>query len=244
VIQTMMSSVVPEPRKQFHPALLLIGAPLILITALLAWENVWEETLLSLERGPQMIGFSMSHGPFAIFLLVPIVLVFWLIVAVIMMGVSLWRRQSLSKLFWVSISVGLLAIAMLLIPQAFWQYILIQSFAKSPHAVDFMTEDAAEGHSRTVSAYLTHGVPVDARGRYGTAANAAAVGGSVEVLEVLQSKGADLNATDSDGNSPLSDAIEMKRASAIAFLRAHGAREIKSASQPQPPIDADITVRP
>jgi ankyrin repeat protein len=105
-----------------------------------------------------------------------------------------------------------------------------------------MNEDAAEGYSRTVGAYLDHGIPVNAHGRYGTAANAAGVGGSVEVLELLRSRGADLNATDSSGKSPLSDAIDMKRTEAIAYLRAHGAREIEPL--PPPPINADVTVRP
>jgi hypothetical protein len=69
---------------------------------------------------------------------------------------------------------------------------LIERFAKSPHAVEFMTEDAAEGYARTVGVYLDHGISVNARGEYGTAANAAAVGGSVEVLKLLQSRGADI----------------------------------------------------
>jgi hypothetical protein len=239
---TMMDSSETIRPKESHPVLLLIGIPLIFFAALLAWRTIWEETSLSLEQGPQMIGFSMAHGPFAIFLFVPIILMFWLVVALIVMGVSLWRRQSLSKLFWASISAGSLAIATLSLPQAFWQYILIQSFAKSPHAVDFMAEDAAEGYPRTVAAYLAHGVPINARDSDGaTAAHAAAVGGSVAVLELLRSKGADLNAINSRGNSPLTDAIEMKRDSAIAYLRAHGALEIKPV--PPPPGRADVTVR-
>jgi hypothetical protein len=44
MIQTMMSSIDPGPRKESYPVLLAIGAPVILISSLLAWRIVWEET--------------------------------------------------------------------------------------------------------------------------------------------------------------------------------------------------------
>jgi hypothetical protein len=188
----MMDRVDPGPTKQSHPALLWIGAPLILITGLLAWENIWEETSLSLERGPQMIGFSMVHGPFAIFLLAPLFLMVWSIPAMFAIAASLWRRKPLSRAFWATLSLAIASIVLTALPPAFWQCVLIERFAKSPHAVEFMTEDAAEGYARTVGVYLDHGISVNARGEYGTAANAAAVGGSVEVLKLLQSRGADI----------------------------------------------------
>jgi hypothetical protein len=103
MIQIIMDSADPEPHKISHPIFLLIGAPLIIVTSLLASRIVWEETWLSLHQGPQMIGFSLAHGPEAIFLVVPFVLLFWLVAAFIAMGISLWRRQSLSKLFWASL---------------------------------------------------------------------------------------------------------------------------------------------
>lgn len=237
-----MDSVDPIPPKQSHTVLLFIGAPFILITSLLAWRFVWEETSLSLERGPQMIGFSMAHGPFVIFLLAPVAVLVWLIPAIIVTIASLWRRIPLSSLFWTTLSVAITTPVLLALPPVFWQYVMIERFAKSPHAVEFMTEDAAEGYARTVGAYIDHGVSVDVRGEYGTAASAAAVGGSVEVLKLLRSRHADLNAVDSSGKSPLSNAIEMKRSAATLYLKSQGALEIRP--PPPPPIHADVTVTP
>jgi hypothetical protein len=242
VFQTITDSVGPIPPKRSHPALLWVGAPFILTTGLLAWRFVWEETSLSLERGPQMIGFSMAHGPFAIFLLAPLALIVWLISAIIVAITSLWRRKPLSRLFWATLALAIATIVLLELPPAFWQYVLIERFAKSPHAVEFMTEDAAEGYARTVGVYLDHGISVNARGEYGTTANAAAVGGSVQVLKLLRSRRADLNALDSSGKSPLSDAIEMKRTAATLYLKSQGALEIKPPLPP--PIHPDITVTP
>lgn len=242
MIQTMMDSIIPEPSRQSHPVLLLIGSPLILITGILVWRTVWEATTLSLESGPQMIGFSLAHGPFAVFFLVPLLLMAWFIPVLIVTVIALWRRRRLSGLYWTTISLAALFFILLALPPVFWQYMLIERFAKSPHAVDFMTQDAAEGYSRTVGAYLDHGISVDARGEYGTAANAAAIGGSVEVLQLLRSRQADLNAVDSSGKSPLSDAIEMKRIAATSYLKSQGALEIKPPAPPPGP--ADITVTP
>jgi hypothetical protein len=238
----MMESVAPKPSKRSHLVLLLIGSPLILITAILAWRNIWEETSLSPERGPQMIGFALAHGPFAIFLLAPLLLMIWLILALIVTAIAFWRRQRLSGSHWFAISLAVIVVSLFVLPPAFWQCVLIERFAKSPHAVAFMTEDAAEGYTRTVGAYLDHGISVDARGKYGTAANAAAVGGSVEVLKLLRSWHANLNSTDSSGMSPLSDAIEMKRTAAIMYLKSQGALEIKP--PPMSPAPADVTVTP
>lgn len=147
MFQTITDSVGPIPPKRSHPALLWVGAPFILTTGLLAWRFVWEETSLSLERGPQMIGFSMAHGPFAIFLLAPLALIVWLISAIIVAITSLWRRKPLSRLFWATLALAIATIVLLELPPAFWQYVLIERFAKSPHAVEFMTEDAAEGYA-------------------------------------------------------------------------------------------------
>ncbi len=241
MIQSILDSVTPKPPKRSHPILLLVGLPLALMTGILAGRTVWEETWLSLEQGPQMIGFALAHGPFAVFLIVPLLLVVWFIPALIVAAVALWRRRRLSGLYWATISLAVVAFCLLILPPAFWQYVLIERFARSPHAVDFMTEDAAEGYTRTVGAYLDHGISVDANGKYGTAANAAAVGGSVEVLKLLHSRHANLNAIDSSGKSPLSDAIEMKRTGAISYLKSQGALEINPPLPPPTPGEVSVT---
>ena len=71
-----------------------------------------------------------------------------------------------------------------------------------------MTTDAAQGYTRTVRGYLDHEVPVSARDYEGaTAAHAAAVGGKVDVLQLLVSRDADLNIVCDYGDSPLAATI-------------------------------------
>jgi ankyrin repeat protein len=60
-----------------------------------------------------------------------------------------------------------------------------------------------------------------------TAAYAAAVGGSLPMLEMLASRGANLDATNLYGDSPLEAAIHNGHASVASFLKAHGASQIQ-----------------
>ena len=117
------------------------------------------------------------------------------------------------------------------IPPAFWQWAFIGTFAKSPHAGDLMVYAAAEGDVRTVLGYLEHGVRVAATNYEGsTAAFTAAVGGSLPVIKMLVSKGADLNTVNS-WDSPLEAAVKTGHTDVSAFLKAHGALSRSSALQ-------------
>jgi hypothetical protein len=230
------------PKKNSSFVLLVFGIPAIFFAALLAARITWEETLLTLHEGPQMVGFSLAHGSAAILLIAPFTLALWLAVALIIMTVSLFRRKLLSKPFWSTLAAALVVLAVLSIPGEFWQWMFIGSFSKSAHAADLMTTDAAEGCTRTVRGYLDHGLSVNVRDRDGsTAAHAAAVGGRIEVLQLLVSRGADLNAVNSSGDSPLADAVGMKHASVAAYLTAHGAKEIRPVKV-IPPADTTVTV--
>ena len=232
----------PLPNKDTHRVLLVFGVIAIFSAALFAARITWEETLLTIARGPQMVGFAIAHI-FPVAFLAPLALTFWFAIAVIVMIASLIRRRRLSSLFWSTSAAAALVLGLLFVPPEFWQWAFIGSFAKSAHATDIMTTDAAEGYTRTVRGYLNHGVPVDARNYDGsTAACAAAVGGSVDVLQLLASKGADLNATCGSDVSPLADAIDMKHGSAVAYLTSHGAKEIRPPKKVLPPADATVTV--
>jgi hypothetical protein len=173
----------------------------------------------------------------------PLALAFWLVIAVIVLIVSLIRGRQISPLFWPTIAAAAFALGLLFVPGEFWQWAFIPIFARSPHAADLMITDAAEGYTRTVRGYLDHGISVNARNYEGaTAAHAAAVEGQIEVLKLLVNRGADLNAVGTYGDSPLAAAIEMKRTSAVAFLTAHGAKDIQRPKPVLPPSDVTITV--
>lgn len=46
--------------KQPSMALIAIGVPAVLFTAILAGRMLWEETFLTIQQGPQMLGFSLA----------------------------------------------------------------------------------------------------------------------------------------------------------------------------------------
>jgi hypothetical protein len=227
-----MSSDAVAPARSSHRILLGLGFPIILATAVLAVRIVWEETTLTIEQGPQMLGFSLAHGYFAFLMLGPPLLALWLIAALVVLAVSLWRKRKLSRWFWSSLVLGALAIGLLTLPEELFQWLFIGSFAESLYAAELMTYAAARGNVRTVQGYLEHGVPIEATNRDGsTAAYTAAVGGSVPTLALLASRGAKLNAINSYGDSPLEAANGMHREAAAAFLKAHGAVQIRGTEE-------------
>lgn len=214
--------------RQSSRVLSSLGVVAILFTAILAARMVWEETSLTIREGPQMLGFSLAHGPGAMLFLAPVALAIWLLIALVVLAICLWRRRSLSKWCWSTLAVAILVFGTLSIPPEFWQWLMIGTFAASPHASDLMVSDAAEGDVRTVRGYLEHGIPLTATNYEGsTAAFAAAAGGSLPMIEVLAAQGADLNATNLYGDSPLEAASENGHTSIVAFLKAHGALQIR-----------------
>lgn len=220
----------------------MFGVAATFFTVLLAARLIWEETVLTIEQGPQMVGWTIVHI-FPFMFLAPLALAVWLLIAVIVLIALLIRRRRLSPFFWSTLAAGALVLGLFSVPGEFWQWAFIDCFAKSPYAADLMVDDAAAGYRTTVRRYLDHGVPVNARAHDGTTAvHAAAVGGNVDVLQLLVSRGADLNAVGSYGDSPLNAAIEMKHTAAIAFLTAHGARDIQHPKPVLPPADTTVTV--
>ena len=204
-----------------------LGVAATLFTGMLAGRMVWEETSLTLQEGPQMLGFSLAHGAGAILFLAPILLSLWIVVALIVLVVCLLRKRPLTGGYWLTLGSALAMIGILSIPPVFFQWLLMGSFAKSPHAADLMVYDAREGDLRTVRAYLEHGVPLTATDHDGsTAAFAAAADGSLPMIEMLAGKGANLNATNLYGDSPLEAASERGNASVVSFLKAHGTVQI------------------
>ncbi len=230
--------------KQPSTALVAVGVPAVLLTAVFAGRMVWEETFLTIEHGPQMLGFSLAHGGGAILFLTPFLLALWLLVALVTMAVCLWRKRSLSKWYWSTLASAALTLGVLSIPPTFWQWAFIGTFARSPNAGDLMVYGAAEGDVKTVRGYLEHGVPLMATNYEGsTAAFAAAAGGSLPMIEMLASKGADLNATNFYGDSPLEAATENGHTDVAAFLKSHGASQTRGTPEQREAASAAIVRR-
>jgi hypothetical protein len=225
-------------------ALVAIGVPLVLFTAIFAGRMLWEETFLTVQQGPQMLGFSLAHGGGAVLFLAPFLLALWLLVALVTVAVCLWRKRLLSRWHWLTLASAIVTLGVLSIPPAFWQWAFIGTCAKSPHAGDLMIYEAAQGDVRTVRGYLEHGVPLTATNYAGsTAAFAAAVGGSLPMIKMLVSKGADLDTANSYGDSPLEAAVETRHMDVAAFLKAHGASQIRGTPEQRQAASAAIVRR-
>jgi uncharacterized protein len=218
--------------KQPSRTLVLIGFPLVLATIALAVRMVWEETFLTLREGPQMLGFALAHGAGVVLFLAPLLLSVWLLVALVAAVICLWRKKALSKRYWSTLASAIVTVGFLSLPASFWQWMFIGAFAASPHAADLMVDEAAVGDVRTVRSYLDHGVPLTARNYEGsTAAFTAAAGGSLPMMQMLFSRGIDLNTTNSYGDSPLEAATENGHTEVASFLKSHGAIQIRGTEE-------------
>jgi hypothetical protein len=211
------------------PLVLRLAAPFVLIgSAIFAARIVREQTVWTWQRGPQMVGFSLAHGAGAILFLTPLLLLIWLVVAP---GFTI--RDKIKKKRFGPARFALLGLAILLLilpslPDGFWQRLLVSRMAKSPRAGDLFFYAANRGDLGTVRGLVQHGVPVKAvdRAQFRTAAHGAARGGQTEVLRYLASSGADLNALDRAGDSPLELAVSANQQEAAAFLAGCGAKKI------------------
>jgi ankyrin repeat protein len=91
---------------------------------------------------------------------------------------------------------------------------------------------------------VTHGVPVDTRTAEGeTSLHIAARFGRLDVIAFLASHGADPNATDSHGDTPLDDALSARQEQTAELLvRRFGNRLAPAKPRVNEPVQ--VTVRP
>ena len=92
---------------------------------------------------------------------------------------------------------------------------------------------AYNGNIEAVKQHLAAGTDVNVKGGFadGTPLHYAAANGHKEIAELLIEKGADLNAKDEDGGTPLDVAIQFKELETADLLRKHGgktAEELKA----------------
>jgi hypothetical protein len=208
--------------------LVVTGAIISTGSAALAARIIWEQTVWTWELGPQMVGYSLAHGSGFFLIFFPPLLLLWTVPVVVQTVRSVIRRNRISQARWVCLALVVVLFVLPSLPDVFWQRVFISRMAASHYAGDLIVFAAYGGHPGTVTAYISHGVPVDStdRGDRRTALHAAALAGNVQTISFLVSKGANINALDRSGDSPLELAAEGGHKDAAEFLAAHGARRI------------------
>jgi hypothetical protein len=172
--------------------LTISGLVILLGTGVLAARLVWEQTVWTWERGPQMIGFSLAHGSGAILFLFPILLLLWGGVVVVLTAWSLVRKNRIDTKRWAALGFVASLLIAISLPADFWQRLFVNHMAASSHAGDLLVYAAYRGDLGTVRAFISHGVPVDAADHveWRTALHAAAVAGDLSLLRYLVASGA------------------------------------------------------
>jgi len=216
--------------RTFPRALKVIGAPLVAATWAYAARLVWEQTVLSWERGPQMVGFSLMHSGLGL-LFVPAFYAgfLWLGITLIVATRtrSLGGKSGLAMLLAFLLAWGVLAV-----PYGFWQRLFIDKYSPA-QAIDFFTHAAATGDLRTVEAFLDRGIDINSQSIDGTALHGAAVQGEVEIVDLLIAHDADVNILNAYGDSPMANAMKSGRreTETQALLAKHGGKLIRGSEE-------------
>jgi ankyrin repeat protein len=197
------------------------------LNAALAARLVWEQTALTWQQGPQMIGFSLVHGPWAPIILAPFLLLILGVWVLVLLVDGLLRGRRPSRSLVALGAATLLVAAAIFTPDDVWQSVFATRLMHGPHAGEFLTGAAASGHRRTVLRFLAHGATIGVTDRDSTTAlHAAAAGNQPEMIDLLLARGAAIDAIDRCGDSPLQTAVGNNSQEAARRLRAHGARLI------------------
>jgi hypothetical protein len=219
----------PAPAVRVRWWLLALGVIPLIGAALLAGRLIWEQTVWTWEQGPQMVGFSLVHGPGAVLLLAPFLLALWAVVTLVLIVVAFVRKRRTDTPTWLAFGLAVLLFGLLSTPSGVWQRLFIRQMASSPRAGDLLIYAAYDGDFRTVKAMVSHGVSIRATDQleWRTALHAAAIAGDLRTIQFLVSNGADVNALDRAGDSPAELAVSRGHQGCSTFLEERGGKRIR-----------------
>lgn len=216
--------------RSFPRLLIYIGIPITATAWALAGRLVWEQTVWTWERGPQMVGFTLIHTGLVILLLIGLYIgLIWFVLYIL---VAIKKKNLGGRTGKIVLICYILALLVISTPYGFWQRAFINRFTPE-QSIELFTYAAASGDLKTVKAFLEHGVDINAQDRNGTALHGAAVEGNLEVMEFLIAHGADVNALNPYGDSPMANARDAQnnRNEAQALLAKHGGSIIRGSEE-------------
>jgi hypothetical protein len=216
--------------RRFPATLKIIGIPIAAAAWMLAARLVWEQTVWSWARGPQMVGFSLMHSGLGAFLVLAMYGgLLWLAIFLIATAMTKCLGGKLGKSLLIAYA---LAWGVIATPYGFWQRMFIDKYSPT-QAIDFFTYAAATGDLRTAKAFLNNGVDINSQGREGTALHGAAVEGEIEVMEFLIAHGANVNAINAYGDTPMANAIQASKhaTESQALLTKYGGKYVRGSEE-------------
>jgi hypothetical protein len=215
-----------NPPVGFPKAWTITGYLLLAGAVLFVGRIVYEETILTWNNGPQMIGFAMMHGAVPLFLIAGLVglpgSLFWMIVSLVLLSRKKFRIPLVD---WVPMALIVIFAALLFIPYGTWEELVVHFAGPGSHGSDFMVQAAASGNQRLVTHFLREGYDVNYEDDGGTTSlSGAAVGGNKEMVGFLLSKGADVNRKSRlNDETPLMAASAMGKPETVNMLLDNGA---------------------
>jgi ankyrin repeat protein len=204
----------------------ITGYVLLAGAALFAGRIIYEETILTWNNGPQMVGFALAHGALPVVSIAGLIALpcgaIWVIGSLILL---LRRRFRAMLIDWLPVIFLPVLAALLSIPYAMWEELTVAAAGPGPYGKEFMIEAAAQGKQSFLTYLLDQGYDVNYEDSGGTTAlSGAAVEGRVETVRLLVAKGADVNRKDHlAGETPLIGAAEMGKLEAAKALLESGA---------------------
>ena len=108
---------------------------------LYALRLIWEQTLLTWQNGPQMVGFALSHsGLILIFEIGRLAAIIWLVVYFLL---AIIKRTTGTYVTYAPALIITISLLLLMAPYSTWKHIFSSQLANSSHAADFMINAAS-----------------------------------------------------------------------------------------------------
>ena len=172
---------------------------LVFVLALVAiGEDVYEETVLTWQRGPQMVGYSIAHlHPFLLMIGSASILLLhlWLAWFVFRSALRSWRRQKWKdRQRTVLAVVSAVLLGFLYIPYPWWTSFTLWVAGPGPRAQDQLASAALQERQGLVDMLLSRGVLIDGKDQHGdTALEAACSNYHKSMADLLAKRGASLD---------------------------------------------------
>ena len=196
------------------------------LSLLIVGRIVYESTILTCWRGPQMVGFAMFHGamPAMICLVgIPFLLASALWLLPVLIAGALRRFRFSAEEF---VLIALVAFNFVLVsaPYSTWEHIDIAVCGPGEGGTEYLREFAYSGDLSAIQTLLHKGYSFDPSGPVGTGALLAAVmGNRMNVVQFMLEKGTPVNAKDGAGATALIASITAGSLPMTKYLLSQGA---------------------